>query len=322
MNVRRITLALAASAALAAMAAPGATQAWRDVLDTPSAKSPLAARSLLNGLAHAGKRFVAVGQRGHIVFSDDSGKTWQQADVPASSDLVAVHFPTELSGWAVGHDGIVLHSEDGGRSWKRQRDGRPGGEENPLLDVWFENARSGYAVGAFGLLLRTVDGGANWQPLPDAADNPKKLHLYAVRGIGDDIYIAGEQGLLLKLDHASGRFHALDLPYKGTLFGITGNARALVAFGLRGNVVRSTDSGASWQALNTGIPVGLTAGIVDAQGRIVLASQAGHLLASSNDGASFTPIKTERPVPAAALLSDAATMVVAGPRGVHTLPSP
>jgi len=322
MDVRHILLSLAAGAAVAAMAATGATEAWRDVLDAPAMKSPLAARSLLNGLARAGNRIVAVGQRGHIVYSDDAGKSWQQADVPASSDLVAVYFATERAGWAVGHDGIVLHTADGGRTWQRQRDGRPGGEENPLLDVWFQDARHGYAVGAFGLVLQTADGGASWQALPDAADNPKKLHLYAVRGIGDDVFMAGEQGLLLKLDRASGRFQALKTPYQGTLFGITGNARALVAYGLRGNVVRSTDAGASWQALNTGVPVGLTAGIVDAQGRIVLASQAGHLLASRDDGATFALIPAERPVPAAALLAVPGALVVAGPRGAHTLPTP
>ena len=322
MKARHILLTVAAGFALAGAAATGAVEAWRDVLDTPAVQSPVAARGRLHGLARAGQRIVAVGQRGHILYSEDTGKTWRQADVPASSDLVAVHFPTDQAGWAVGHDGIVLHSADGGRVWKRQRDGRPDATDVPLLDVWFADARSGYAVGAFGLLLRTVDGGATWQPLQDAADNPKKLHLYAVRGIADDVYIAGEQGLLLKLHRPSGRFQALKTPYQGTLFGITGNARALVAHGLRGNVVRSTDAGASWQAINTGVPVGLTAGIVDAQGRIVLASQAGHLLASGDDGASFTPIRTERPVPAAALASAAGTLVVAGPRGVQALPSP
>ena len=44
----------------------------------------------LTGLARAGKRVVAVGQRGHVLLSDDAGKTWQQADVPVSADLVAV----------------------------------------------------------------------------------------------------------------------------------------------------------------------------------------------------------------------------------------
>ena len=76
-----------------------------------------------------------------------------------------------------------------------------------------------------------------------AIENPKGLHLYGVRSFGDDIYIVGEQGLALKLDRDSGRFVALTLPYQGTLFGMTAHERAVVAYGLRGNVVRSVDGG-------------------------------------------------------------------------------
>jgi photosystem II stability/assembly factor-like uncharacterized protein len=319
---RPLMFALAAGAALAAMAATGATQGWLDVLDAPALKSPLAAKSLLNGLALAGPRVVAVGQRGHILYSDDAGQNWTQAEVPVSSDLVAVTFPTPDSGWAVGHDGVVLHSADAGRSWKRQHDGRPDAAENPLLDVWFRDANTGYAVGAFGQFLRTADAGEHWEVLKDAADNPKNLHLYAIRAVGDDLYIAGEQGLLLKFDRADNRFRALASPYKGTLFGITGNAHAVLAFGLRGNVVRSTDGGATWQPLNTGLPAGLVASTIDARGRIVLASQTGSLLVSQDDGASFVAVKQERPLPAAGALAVGDKLVVAGPRGVQTLTLP
>lgn len=321
MRTRHFLLSLAAGASLAAMAATGATQGWLDVLDSPAQKSPLAARGLLNGLALAGERVVAVGQRGHIVFSDDAGKSWQQAEVPVSSDLVAVCFPTPQAGWAVGHDGVVLHSADGGRTWRRQRDGRPQAE-SPLLDVWFEDSANGYAVGAFGQVLRTTDAGARWESLNEIADNPKKLHLYAVRGVGSDVYAVGEQGLLLMRDRVTGRFGAIDSPYKGTLFGVTGNGRAVVAYGLRGNAVRSTDGGATWQGLNTGVPVGLTAGTLDAKGRIVLASQTGHLLTSQDDGASFASVRLDRPVPAAAVLAKGDALIVAGPRGVQALALP
>ena len=57
----------------------GSTPKFRDVLDTPALKSALAAKSLLNGVAVAGKRLVSVGQRGHILYSDDGGKSWTQA---------------------------------------------------------------------------------------------------------------------------------------------------------------------------------------------------------------------------------------------------
>ena len=64
-----------------------------DVLDLPAQSSALAARSPLLGVAQAGQRLVTVGQRGHILYSDDAGQNWQQADVPVSSDLTAVQFP-------------------------------------------------------------------------------------------------------------------------------------------------------------------------------------------------------------------------------------
>lgn len=346
---------LVSVAAFVALASAADTR-WRDVLDTPAAKSPLAPRALLNGLANAGERVVAVGQRGHVLFSDDAGKNWQQADVPLSADLVAVSFPTATTGWAVGHDGVVLRSTDAGATWTRQLDGNTAGAamvdyytreangtlasdpkraaalldeakrfaaqgtENPFLDVWFENEKSGIAIGAFGLALRTDDGGATWEPMLHALDNPKALHLYAVRAVGPDIYIAGEQGLLLKLDRASGQFRVIEVPYKGTLFGVVGNSRVVLVHGLRGTLLRSSDGGRSWQPVETGLQVGLTGSTVAADGRFVVVSQAGHILTSSDEGASFRPARVERPIPAAAVVAAGKdAVIVAGPRGVQSL---
>jgi photosystem II stability/assembly factor-like uncharacterized protein len=167
-------MALAAGTALAGMAATGAVEGWTDVLDTPAMQSPLASRGLLTGLARAGDRVVAVGQRGHILWSDNAGQDWQQAKVPVSSDLVAAHFPSASQGWAVGHDGVILHTADGGKSWQRQRDGRPDEADVPLLDVWFRDERNGYAVGAFGTLLETNDGGAHWQSVQRPATTRRR----------------------------------------------------------------------------------------------------------------------------------------------------
>ena len=334
--------------ALAMLAAAPAHAAWRDVLDTPAQRSPLAERGLLAGLARAGDRLVAVGQRGHVLVSDAAGQRWQQADVPASADLVAVHFPTPRQGYACGHDGLVLGSRDGGQTWQRLLDGRTAGAamdayykrqqdpkfaaaakeaerfaaqgaENPWLDCWFSDEKTGFVVGAFGQVLHTADGGASWTPWLHAVDNPKGLHLYAVRGIGADVWIAGEQGLLLKLDREAQRFKAVELPYKGTLFGIVGHERALLVHGLRGTALRSVDGGRSWQPVATGLQVGLPAATLDARGRFVLVSQAGHALASADDGASFTPLANPRPLPAAAVAALPGALVLAGPRGLQSL---
>jgi photosystem II stability/assembly factor-like uncharacterized protein len=332
----------------AVLAAPcSAATDYRDLLDTPSVTAKRAVGSLLNGVTLAGKRLVAVGQRGHILVSDDQGKNWVQATVPVGSDLVAVYFPSAANGWAVGHDGVVLHSANGGTTWEKQFDGRAAarvmvdyyaknapknaqgfqaeiqryldqGADKPFLDVWFENDTTGYIVGAFNLIFRTSDGGRSWVPLFDRIDNPRRYHLYAIRNVGPDLYITGEQGSVFKLDRQTDRFKAIKTPYTGTFFGITGKKGALIAFGMRGTVYRSINGGISWNKVETGAPIGLTGATVTDDGRIVLVNQAGQVLLSSDDGASFTALKIEHPIPASGVTAlDRNTLVVVGLHGAQ-----
>ena len=352
MNVQRIGSVLIALALGMPVAAPAA--GFNDVLDTPAMASPLVAKGLINGLALAGSRIVGVGQRGHILYSDDQGQRWHQAKVPVSSDLVAVSFPTPRQGWAVGHDGVVLHTSDAGANWTKQLDGRAVGElmlayytaqaakvgadgaqeavkwvaeaerfaaqgaENPFLDVWFADEQTGFVVGAFNLILRTTDGGKRWEPWLDRTDNPQALHLYAVRAAGGTVFVTGEQGLVMRLDAAAGRFRAVETPYKGSYFGLTGGKDAVIVFGLRGNAFRSVDGGASWHKIDTGVQEGLTAGAVVGERGVMLASQAGRLLVSQDGGEHFAPVKLERALPASAIQPlGADAVVVAGARGVR-----
>lgn len=83
---------------------------------------PLASQSLLLDIDRVGDRLVAVGERGHIIYSDDFGGSWQQAKVPTTRMLTAVCFADDR-GWVVGHDGLILVSDDRGALWHKQRDG-------------------------------------------------------------------------------------------------------------------------------------------------------------------------------------------------------
>lgn len=329
-----------------------AAPTFQDNLDVPAVKSDLVAHRLLNGIAQAGARIVAVGQRGHIVYSDDQGKTWVQAAVPVSSDLTAVHFPTPKKGWAVGHDGVVLASKDGGASWVKQLDGRalgklltdyyaqpsPGilvsgeklarlqsdamriadeGPDKPFLSVWFENENDGYVAGVFNLIFHTRDGGASWTPCLDRTENPGGLHLLALGAVGGELYAVGEQGLVLKLDRGSQTFRALDTGYKGTLFGVGGHGQSVIAYGLRGHAFRSFDAGSHWQKIETGVAATLTGATTLADGRIVLVSQGGQVLLPNADGSAYAPVAGLRVAGAAGVVSPTpGTLVIAGVKGI------
>ncbi|MDD2058680.1 YCF48-related protein [Pseudomonas sp. GD03860] len=339
--------------ALLALQGTAQASAYVDVLDLPAMPSALAPNSALRDIARAGARLVAVGPRGHILYSDDLGSHWQQARVPVSADLNAVSFPTPQLGWAVGNDGVILHSRDGGLTWEKQLDGRVLGDQvlawyrtqaqanpnderwaawvgegerlvaegadKPLLDVWFSDAGHGFAVGVFNLLLYTADGGRHWTPWLERTDNPQALHLTSLAPVGDALYITGEQGLLLKLGDDGQHFTRLDTPYAGTYFGAIGKPGVLLAYGLRGHVYRSLDAGQHWQPVPTHLATSVTAASVDSRGQFWLSSQAGDLLVSRDDGASFQRVEQASRAPVSATLFDsAADLVLVGDRGVRT----
>ena len=340
-----LLLTLASSALLCSMTP---STAVADPLLLPAKASHLAERGLINGLARAGdKRFVAVGQRGHILYSDDGGMQWHQAEVPVSSDLTAVQFVNAQTGYAVGHDGVVLGSRDGGKSWRKLLDGRvvnalvlreleaaggsaellaeahrnvDAGPDKPLLDLFFTSADEGFVVGAYNLILHTDDGGKTWHSWFDRVDNPRLLNLYSIRKQGDAFYIAGEGGLLLRLAPGGQRFEALESPYKGSFFGLLPTPQGILAYGMRGNAFLSVDQGKSWQALETGLSASITAADIGPGNRVLLIDQSGRLSMSRDGGQRFTPLRPRatQPPAAAVLLGGERLIVVAGPRGLRT----
>src|SRR5665811_1268044 len=123
-------------------------------------QQPLATKSLLLDITRFGDRFIAVGERGHIVISDD-GKNWKQADhVPTRSTLTTV-FATKNRLWAGGHDAVILTSGDGGVTWTLLLFDPD--RQQAVMDIYFSDDQHGVAMGSYGLYLRTGDGGKSWE---------------------------------------------------------------------------------------------------------------------------------------------------------------
>jgi photosystem II stability/assembly factor-like uncharacterized protein len=349
------TLSVLSAVAVAQQAAaPAAAKPGTDVLDRPAMESPLAAKRLLLSIARAGDRYVAVGTRGHIVFSADGGQSWQQARVPVSSDLTAVYFPDAKHGWAVGHDGVVLATADGGATWTKQLDGRivndlvlkdlegklaanPESEElkalvgeaqrykeegpdKPFLDVWFENERHGFVVGAYNLILETTDGGQTWQSWFDRVSNPRFMNLYSIRPAAGGLYISGEAGTALRLDAAGQHFDAVPVDYAGSLFVVVDAGDAVLVGGLKGNLFRSADGGATWSKVDGRLPATIVAGTTLGPGKVLLADQGGRLALSKDGGLTFELLAQPKTVPLTGIVdAGGGKLGVTGPFGAMVI---
>ena len=274
---------------------------WLGLVSVPGAsaeeavKARLAIESLLLDGAAAGSRLVVVGERGHILLSDDSGESWSQAEVPTRALLTAVHMHDERVGWAVGHDAMILRTRDGGETWTMVH--RAPEEELPLLDVWFRDERTGFAAGAYGYFLATADGGDTWTARAISEDD---FHLNALFPAGGEptesqtpesqrLYIAAEAGVAYRSDDGGETWRELPSPYAGSWFGgLALDDEQVLLAGLRGHLFRSEDAGETWVQVPTDTNATLTGAIRLSSGAILITGLEGTLLTSRDDGRSVT----------------------------------
>ncbi len=244
----------------------------------------LAARGLLLDVIDTGSKLVAVGAHGHVVISRDQGFTWRQSLTPTRALLTGVSFPDEEHGWAVGHDGVIISTRDGGKTWQRHDDGQQ--FDTVWLDVLFFDATHGLVVGAYGRCLRTADGGKTWAAIKPTED---EVHLNRITaGTDGYVYLAGESGTLLVSRDAGQTWAKAEVPYDGSLFGaLPLDNSQVIAYGLRGHILRSEDHGAQWEPEHSDVKVLIMGGTRQKDGTIVLGGQGGNFFVSRDAGLSF-----------------------------------
>lgn len=306
----------------------------------------------LNAVAMVDQRIVAAGWRGLVIYSDDLGNTWKQAEVPVQVDLTAVFFDGQGTGWVAGHDQVILQSRDRGTTWQKVFDNRQAaalarthygsraGEDRyqalseqalantqedwslPILDLRIDQSGHGYAVGNFGTVHVTADAGKTWLPGYEYVDNQRFLNLNALAEINGALHMTGEGGLVYRLDPQTHEFSALETGYEGSFYGMVGDSRNLYAFGLRGTLYHSAGVGTRWRKIETGSS-GLFVSAIPAPGRpghFLLFSFDGHVFELGEDGALFRPVEVPQPInyiDAAAVGGDLITLV--GKQGVQVM---
>lgn len=261
---------------------------------------------MLTGVHFANaQRGWAVGHDGLILVSDDSGASWRvQRDGIAAQQQANLENreqayqqvkrlqaqPVETAGEPdttakLALEDAVMDLEDAEAALLEPV------FTSPLMDVWFRDEQHGWAVGAFGSFMGTSNGGQTWEDYSGRIENPDEFHLNTIAGDKQQrVFIAGEGGVMFRSLDGGATWESLQPFYEGSWFGALYSAEhdALLLFGLRGNLYRSTDFGDSWQSVATESHTTIAGGNVGDSGRLALAGGVGLILQSVDGGQTFT----------------------------------
>lgn len=303
----------------------------KDPLLTPALKAPMAARTLLLSITQAGDRLVAVGEHGNIVYSDDHGKHWEQANVPVSTNLTAVTFMGPQLGWAVGHHGVILGTTDGGLTWTLLFDGMQAGEQViKAAQVEYEAAEAALETAAEGereAVLERLDLAdlALGDALASIEFGPAQPLMDVWFGSETEGLVVGSYGQIFRTVDGGQTWtlwkHKIDNPNNYHFYGIKETEGGILYLvGEQGGIFRSTDRGQSWTALNSpyhGSFYGALTTTYAGEEVLLVYGFNGHLYRSTDAGDTWQQIEssTRRSINDGLVMDDG-SLVLVGNNGV------
>lgn len=309
----------------------------------PAEIMPKAVKSTLLDITHTGERFIVVGERGHILISDN-GEDWTQVNVPVRAMLNRIRMHDSQTGWVVGHDGTVLGTSDGGLTWSLLHfDGEWG---KPFYDVIFLDRQNGMVIGSNGRMIHTSDAGKTWEE----AEGPVfdlGLHLNVILLLSDGtLFIAGERSLLARSSDNGETWELLTSPYSGSWFNALPYGDAgIVSFGLRGNtymtenvpalatenidewdeysVETQTDpavlSDMGWQAVENPVVQSLFGGTKYDSNHVVLVGVNGTIVKGDLSTGKLTQVTSDHDAPLSSAILINNKLYVVGRNGVDSI---
>lgn len=290
---------------------------------TPQAIAQLQAKATIDKVAivdaayvgNAGKRMVAVGERGLVFVSDNQGKSWRPAPSGSEKALTGV---AALAGDVLvltGHSGVILRSTDSGVHWSQAA--ATDAQREALLGVLPLPDGRALAYGSYASFMESGDGGQTWTPR-QILDADIDKHIYGLAHIGQAMVLVGEAGLIAVSEDAGRSWKTVTSPYRGSLFGVAAlPGNRFIAFGMRGKILLSGDLGQTWKELDSHTNSPFFAATLLQDGRLLIAGKDGVLSIVSTDGTVDTRHTSDRRTVARALQADDMNLLLFGEAGVR-----
>lgn len=269
----------------------------------PALETDRAEKKLLLDVARNGDRLLAAGEQGRILFSDDNGQSWQQADVPISLAITSVAFTGEGQAWATAHDGFLLNSADNGQTWQVKLTGSDVARlAVDALEVRIEKQRAAVAEATpetrEDLEWALDDSVFALEEATAAIDEGMTSPLLSVWfANARDGFALGAYGVFLRTRDAGETWvmdsNRLDNPDKYHLYGIVRSASGtLLVAGEAGTLLRSLDDGESWERIEAIYAGSFFGAVAASDGSLLVFGLRGNVFRSFDGGESWARVDT------------------------------
>ncbi|TDB68851.1 WD40/YVTN/BNR-like repeat-containing protein [Arundinibacter roseus] len=226
----------------------------------------------------------AVGREGKAFKTTDGGQFWSPLALPVQTDLEAVFFVDNLTGWIVSAyaNAQLFKTTDGGQTWSESRLSNASG----IQAMHFASQTHGWIVGNNGLILRTINGGTTWTQQNSGTSN----WLYGVHFISETTgYAVGENGTLLYTTNGGNTWTSQTGGAGGFFTAVSFHtATSGWAGGYNGALLKTTDAGQTWIPVTLPFTENISAIALPNDSTLWISTLEGSLMQSTNHGESFT----------------------------------
>lgn len=294
----------------------------------PALPSARAVDGLLLEVARNGDRLLVVGEQGRVLWSDDSGQSWEQATVPVSLAITSVAFAEDGNAWATAHEGFLLRSVDNGETWSVGLSG----SDVAALSVGAIEKQVEALQAALADASADTREDTEWA-LDEALFALDEATLAVDEGMTTPLlkiwfedsgagYALGAYNVFLRTEDGGGTWEShsyrLDNPDKYHLYSIArSSAGTLLLAGEAGTLQRSLDDGVTWERVDSPYPGSFFGTVATGDGGLLIFGLRGNVYRSTDEGASWLYVETHdsRTLTCGSVGADG-TIVLAGAAGV------